>query len=141
MAPPPTPTKAPQCQFCLKRVEGETELQRYIDKNFEVISNIEDSLKLLRKFNDEQDESQELAPLQFVRTVVATPDELADGASEPRRQLAALGGHVYLYRAFQVATQKRSSNEGHYAPPQLEVSCIGYAENAAICIRLCAEMG
>ena len=24
MAPPPTPTKAPQCQFCLKRVEGGT---------------------------------------------------------------------------------------------------------------------
>jgi dynein heavy chain len=28
----------------------ETELQRYIDKNFEVITSIEDSLKLLRKF-------------------------------------------------------------------------------------------
>jgi dynein heavy chain len=28
----------------------ETSLQAYIDKNFEVISNIEDSLKLLRKF-------------------------------------------------------------------------------------------
>jgi len=28
----------------------ETSLQKYIDKNFEVISNIEDSLKLLRKF-------------------------------------------------------------------------------------------
>ena len=28
----------------------ETELQRYIDKNFEVITNIDDSLKLLRKF-------------------------------------------------------------------------------------------
>lgn len=28
----------------------ETSLQKYIDKNFEVITNIEDSLKLLRKF-------------------------------------------------------------------------------------------
>lgn len=28
----------------------ETELQQYIDKNFEVITSIEDSLKLLRKF-------------------------------------------------------------------------------------------
>jgi len=28
----------------------ETDLQRYIDKNFEVITSIEDSLKLLRKF-------------------------------------------------------------------------------------------
>ena len=28
----------------------ETELQKYIDKNFEVITSIEDSLKLLRKF-------------------------------------------------------------------------------------------
>lgn len=28
----------------------ETELQHYIDKNFEVITSIEDSLKLLRKF-------------------------------------------------------------------------------------------
>ena len=28
----------------------ETELQQYIDKNFDVITNIEDSLKLLRKF-------------------------------------------------------------------------------------------
>jgi dynein heavy chain len=29
----------------------ETELQQYIDKNFEVITSIEDSLKLLRKFH------------------------------------------------------------------------------------------
>jgi dynein heavy chain len=28
----------------------ETELQQYIDKNFEVITSIEDSLKLLKKF-------------------------------------------------------------------------------------------
>ena len=29
----------------------ETELQQYIDKNFEVITSIDDSLKLLRKFH------------------------------------------------------------------------------------------
>ena len=37
-------------EFNVEVSSVETQLQRYIDKNFEVITSIEDSLKLLRKF-------------------------------------------------------------------------------------------
>ena len=37
-------------EFNVDVSQVETELQQYIDKNFEVITSIEDSLKLLRKF-------------------------------------------------------------------------------------------